>query len=650
MRPIRNFLGACGPIAVRLAIVIALAAARTPVDADTVVPDGAGGPFPIVLTQVPASAPVPPALAGGMLRRDFPDGSRLVVVSPLAATRVLTPEFAAAADPEVSFDGTRILFAGRKTATDPWCVYEMRADGGGTRLVTCGPGSARAPISLTDMHTLNPVSTDSWTQIAFVGGRPGEINEAGTGEARGLYTCLLDGTVMRRLTYNLSSDIDPALLPDGRLVYASWQRQDLRRGPEGRVVLLAVNMDGTDMLPYVTDEGLRARQMPAATESGLVVFVEADALAGDGGGRLASVSMRRPLHSYRSLSAPTDGLFAWPAALPDGRVLVSMRPADGRGDHGVWRLDPVTGSRTKLFDAPGWHDVQAKPLAPRRVHDGRSSPVRDDQPEGTMYVLDVSINDLPEGALAPGVSPRLRVLEGLPRRADAGDGAPLAGRRLLGEAPIASDGSAQLVVPADTPVLLQVVDDDGLAQQSGAWIWARNHYEQGCVGCHEDPERTPPNRFVRAIQEAAASLDVPAERRRAVDFRNDVLPIVRNRCLPCHGSDGAPPRFAAPAGATTPGGLGGSDAGDAVAHTFYLDLLGAFVDPGRARASRLVWHLFGRNMSRPWDGAAASAPAKPMPATGPRLTDEERRLVVEWIDFGAAWDSRPPTAGAGGGR
>jgi hypothetical protein len=487
------------------------------------------------------------------------------------------------------------------------------------------------------MYTLNPVSTDAWTQIAFVGGRPGEVNEAGVGEARSLYTCLLDGTAMRRLTYNLSSDIDPALLPDGRLVYASWQRHDLERGPAGRFALLAANMDGTDMVPYVTTEGRRARQMPAATEGGLVVYVEADTLAGDGAGSLASVSMRRPLHSYRSLTTAADGLFAWPAALPDGGVLVSMRPADGAGDHGVYRLDPATGRRTTVFDQPGWHDVQAKPLAPRPSHDGRSSPVRDDATEGTLYVIDIGINDLPEGALAAGTGARMRVLEGLPLRAATAADGPLAARRLLGEAPIASDGSAQAVVPANTPVILQVIDTDGIAQRSGAWIWARNHYEQGCVGCHEDPERTPPNRFVKAIQVPAARLTPPEAQRRTVDFRNDVMPVMRARCVACHTGKGAAPRLDTAAGGDA---AGSSAAGDTAARAIYRELLGSYVEPGRARASRLVWHLFGRNTARPWDGAPATGTARPIPAAGTPLSDDERRLFVEWIDFGAAWDAR----------
>jgi hypothetical protein len=63
------------------------------------------------------------AAAAGTLRAGFGEGGRLVLVPPSGRPRVLTASFHSAADPEVSFDGESILFAGKKTAGDPWCVW-----------------------------------------------------------------------------------------------------------------------------------------------------------------------------------------------------------------------------------------------------------------------------------------------------------------------------------------------------------------------------------------------------------------------------------------------------------------------------------------------------------------------------------------------
>lgn len=588
---------------------------------------------PIVLTQVPARSGNSAARAEGLLREEMGEGGRLVLVPPGGRPKVLTTGFASAADPEVSFDGRRILFSGRKTASDPWCLYEMVADGSDVRPVTCGPGSARHGVYLPPMHTLTPTSTEVWVLAAFVGGRRGEVNEAGVGEARSLYACRLDGSALRRLTFNLSSDLDPALLPDGRLVYASWQLPTLEHGPQGRFVLLAANVDGTDFVPFSADEGRRVKQMPAATADGLLVFVEADAIAGDGAGRLASVTLRRPLHSHRAITREADGWFHSPSPLPGGEVLVSARPAAGGGDHAVYRLDPATGRREKIFDDPGWHDVQAKLLAPRQVPDSRSSPIQESDESGKLYAVDVGISDLPAGSIPRGTPMRLRVLEGLPRPEGGPVTSPLAARRLLGEAPVAEDGSFQVVVPANVPVQLQLLDEDGLALRSGAWIWTRNHFNQGCVGCHEDPERTPPNRFVKALASPAPQLTLLPALRRTVDYLHDVTPIVAGRCVGCHGKGGTPPDL-------RPGsGSAGDGPATEAPSPAYMELLDGFVQPGRARASRLVWHLFGRNTSRPWDPEAASREIHPMPEGRPPLTDEERRTIVEWIDMGAAWDA-----------
>jgi hypothetical protein len=497
---------------------------------------------PMVVAQVPVAAGAPAALAGGTLRAGFGEGGRLVLVPPSGRPRVLTASFHSAADPEVSFDGRSILFAGKKATSDPWCIWEMRADGTQERKITCGAAGARQPVYQSTIYTITPTSVEPWVQVAFVGENPGERNEAGVAPNTSLWSCKTDGTALRRLTFNLSNDQDPVILPDGRMVYAGWLRSPGRE-PADRVALLGVNGDGTDYQIYAGDQGLRVKQMPAATANGLVVFVEADGIAGDGAGRLASVSQVRPLHSYRSLTGEGDGFFRAPSPLPDGRVLVAWRPgsrpaepagftpasaAGGPGgaahphpDEGrftICRFDPATGAREKAFDEAGWQSVQAKLVAPRPMPDARSSVVRDDDPEGKLYTIDVGIQ-APGQALPRGTVKSMRVVEGVPATADQ----PVV-RRLLGEVPVADDGSYQVQIPANTPVQLELLDSSGTALRTSAWLWVRNHAAQGCVGCHEDPERTPPNRLMKALSAPAPVLNLPPEKRRTLPDARSAQP------------------------------------------------------------------------------------------------------------------------------
>jgi len=566
----------------------------------------------VIFTQLPAGAKAE-RQPSGMLRADYGEGVRLVLLSPDGTTRELSGGFHSAADPEVSFDGQRLLFAGRKTAADRWNIYEMELSGGALRQVTRDLGHCRSPAYQSSLFVLD--AERPWYQLTFVSTAAGELNEYGDGPATNLYSIRLDGTGARRLTFNPSSSLDPFQMADGRILFASWQRHNLDRGVRGRVALFGVNLDGTDYAVFAADEGLRIKHMACTTPMRLAVFVEAENLPWDGAGRLASVSLRRNLRSHRVITGPADGLFHSPSPLPDGTVLVSRRPADGAGTHGIYRLDPVTGRREFLFDDTAWHDIQAKLIAPRPEPDGRSSVVEEQDPTGKFYCLSAYTADV---RLSQGSAKRLRVIEGLPHRAGTSRDAlsPLLPTRLLGEINLAEDGSFNVQTPANIPIQLQVLDAEGMALRSSAWIWVKNRESRGCIGCHEDGELVPENRLATALTAPSIQLTLPPERRRTVDFRRDVLPLLNRKCASpaCHGGT-TPPRLAS--------GVRASD-------------LAKYIHPGRARTSPLVWRIFGRNTAQPWDRSVPAGKIARMPPPGyAPLTAEERRMIVEWIDLGA---------------
>jgi Tol biopolymer transport system component len=578
---------------------------------------------PIVVTQVPrarAASPDTPWEAG-VLRTDYGDGARIVLVRAGELVRVLTEDFHSAADPDISFDGRRMLFAARRVASDDWNIFEMELDGRDARQITRDLGDCRQPVYQGTLYTI--VSTEPWHQITFVSTAPRELNEHGSRVSTSLYSCTLDGSEVQRLTYNPSADLDPAVLPDGRLVFSSWQRSTRRHGPEGRISLFTAHTDGLDYALFSGDEGLRVKLMPAVTTDGLVVFVEGDEVASDGSGSLASVSLRRNLHSYQRITGDRDGLFHSPSALADGMVLVSHRARDGRQSLGVYRMDPGSARMEAVFDDPQYDDVQARAVAPRPEPDGRSSVVKPANPSGTLYCLNAFESDLPTGQWPRSGTPlRLRVLEGIPRRAAQGvpaadkqppppGGPPLLARRFLGEIDVEDDGSFNIKVPPNIPIELQLIDADGLALRSCSWIWVRNNETRGCIGCHEDGERTPENRFVQAVRKPSIGLTLSPQRRRSVDYQRDVVPILSGTCAGCH------------------------DEGLA-----YDDLLRS-VRPGRARTSPLVWHLLDRVTVRPWDRAAtAEAKRWTPPDRSVPMSAHERQTILEWIDLGAQGDER----------
>lgn len=625
---------------------------------------GAPLEYPLVLTQLPADETrgALKATAGGMLRADYGAGARLVLVAVDGATRVLSEGFHSACDADVSFEGDRMLFAGKRAAGDDWNIFEMAVDGSEVRQITRGLGDCRSPGYQSSLYTLRPVGVPSEPEyhLTFVAGI-GTMEEYGGPEARGLYSCKFDGSTVRQLTYNLSSDFDPCILPDGRLVFASWQRSRLDRGAEGYIGLFGLNIDGSDFVGFTTGQGKRIQTMPCVTARGLVVFVEAETVGWDGAGSLGAVTLRRPLHSYRRLTRDDQGLFHSPSPLPDGRVLVSRRAKAAGDTHGMYILDPASGKTEPVFDDPEWHDIQARAIYIRAEPDGRASAVPEDVDEaartGRFYCLNVYTSDLGPSWVSAGTVKRLRVLEGVgltsgPKGRALGN-SPLVPRRVLGEIPVEKDGSFNIEVPSNTPIELQVLDADGMALRSCGWIWVKDHARQGCIGCHEDPELTPENLMIDAVKRPSTKLTLPAAERRTVDFRRDVMPIVAAKCVQCHSGADAPVQLAAD--------LTGVD--DTSFNRTYESLLttgdkpgrGKYVHPGKARTSPLIWHLYGRKTSRPWDEAdRGRTPRRMPPESAPALTEGEKRTFVEWVDMGALWDGIPaatePQQEEGGGR
>src|SRR5260370_31623216 len=84
-------------------------------------------------------------------------------------------DFAASADAAVSFDGTRVLFAGKRAAADPWQVDEVWAAGGEARRVTSGTEDCIRPFYLPEDRVVyaRKISGRFVVEVApLAGGKP----------------------------------------------------------------------------------------------------------------------------------------------------------------------------------------------------------------------------------------------------------------------------------------------------------------------------------------------------------------------------------------------------------------------------------------------------------------------------------------------
>jgi len=580
----------------------------------------------LIIVQIPVSASprsqdrasLPPPLDR------YVDGARIVRVDPSSGRAVvLTPEFTGACDPDVSFDGKTIVFAGRRQPDDSWQIWKMNADGSGKTQLTRRPGPSVAPVFAGARFYLDDAQPAP--QIIFAGSAhvPGSF---------ALYGTDLDGAVLRRLTFNPHGDFSPAVLPTGQIVFSSWQRDGDRFEPDSTLALLTVNIDGTDLMPfYGNHEPPRYKDMAAVTAAGdRLYFVESDRLSWLGGGDLAYVSWRRPLRSHGTLRDEADGMgvFHSPTPLPDGGLLASYRRPVADSVFAVYRIDPESGRRVEqVFEQVGWHSIDAQVLAPRHPIKGRANWLKPGSTTGVFYCLNSYQTAPGEGddrsVAPPGTIKHVRVIEGPTPR-------------ILGIAPVEPDGSFHVRVPAETPITFQLLDEDYVALRTQrAWTWVMGNESRGCIGCHEDPELTPSNRLVTAITKPPVDLVLPPARRRTVDFRHQIAPILAARCATagCHVGGEAEPTLGE-AGSTTP---------EPALRMVYGSLVeppadrsgGRYVVPGKARASPLIRRLLGRETDA-------------LPAGGARHGGLGRRdliLFIEWVDLGAEWESRPADGG-----
>jgi hypothetical protein len=612
---------------------------------------------PILFTQVPwgnAAAPTTPN-GPGLVRQDWFSGARLVVRSPDGRLRVLSEGFDSACDPNVSFDGLRVLFAGKRARLSRWRIWEIDLDGRGLRAVSPEHLDARSPIHASTLFTLE--SPQPWFTTIFVG-QEKTLNEVGQASASSLYNIKLDGTELRRLTFNPNHNFDPVQMWDGRVIYSAERYPNEPGGREGRVGLYALHVEGADMEFYGGGQGGRIQHMACATERGLVVFVEPAPGTWDGAGQLAGLQERRPHVTYRRLSQDPSHLYLYPSPLQHNRVLVSRRAAQGGDTCGVFWFDADQGRGEPVYDSPDYHDVQAVLAKSRPTPDGHSTVVDTKYDFGTFYGLNCYDADprlaphLPSGAIK-----RVRFIEGVLQTApeasaEANGQGPFVARRLVGEAPVEVDGSFNVAVPADTPLLLQTLDERGLALANCGWIWVKTKETRGCIGCHEDPERTPENEYVLALRRPSNQLTLPPAQRRSVSFREDIAPLLQRHCAAtdCHGGEDTPLRL----GLTSP--LPSENelekvyaallapARDPGTNTATWPQAGKYVDPGRARTSWLIWQLSGEDTSRPWDHvhsgvSEAARQVRLMPPSGKAasLSPTQIRTFIQWIDLGAQY-------------
>lgn len=458
----------------------------------------------LVVVRQPAAATDAAATEASVL---CPDRSQIVRLSQDGSEGLLTEGFLAACGPAVSFDGRQILFAGRRSRRETLHIWRMDANGGAVTQITDDPGDATAPLWVGSLFHLNDVAPTQ--RIAYLATGHGWVDRQTGSPLAALYTSDLDGGNPWRISYHPSSILAADVLANGRLVFAAWRGNPGENG-DSRRSLMAVNNDGTDLMAlHDNHDGPQYPHSVRVGRDGRVYFVEANGNSPLGGGDLAYVTLRRPLHSRTLFASAGVGAYLDPLPLADGGVLASYRPANGEASYGLYRIDPATGQRLELVHAKTGFDIlDAQELSPHPRVQGRSSVVDLSKDTGVFFCVSSHVTDR-SGLehLRNGGAATLRVIAATPLTKNSSTSGTGFEENTLGEAPIEDDGSFHIEVPPGVPLRFALLDEQGgtVAEQD-SWTWVMPREWRGCIGCHEDREMVVPNIMADAFVKPAVRL------------------------------------------------------------------------------------------------------------------------------------------------
>lgn len=432
-------------------------------------------PGTLVLTQTPQSNATSSQPAD-VLDLRYPAGSRVVLSEPSfdQAPRILSAGLSAAGGAVIAYDGKRVVFAGKARAGSDWQIYESRLDSGTLRAVTAQAGGAMEPALLPD------------GSVAFVSPVP---RPDATTTPPVLYVTSPDGKA-RRLTFSSRPVRGPTLLSDGRILFIS-EEASARPGAPVRPMLYTINNDGTEITAFAAPpEQATAIERPRQLPDGRVVFVvRADEQVG---GSAEYVRLARPFNGSEPLlaDAKVRVLSVQPAG--GGELLVCARNSGAAAaPWAAFRIKAGANSLDTVLPCPsGWGDVEAIPAAPATRPRGRISTMDPASKTGQILCLNANFTGYQAGAPEAAPASRIRVLVGEKGK-----------DRLIGEVGLQADGSFMAEIPADVPLGLEAVDDNGhVVRRLPPMVWVRPGENRICVGCHAPPHHSPQNHRPLAVE------------------------------------------------------------------------------------------------------------------------------------------------------
>ena len=460
-------------------------------------------------------------------------------------------------DPDVSYDGKRILFAWKKSAHgDDYHLYEMDAETRAVRQLTSGKGVADYEgVYLPDGN------------IMFSSTRCFQNVDCWHVSVCNMFLMDGDGKFMRRVGFDQVHSNYPQVHPgSGIVTYTRWEYND--RGQIFPQPLFQMHPNGAHQqefygnTSYFPTSILHARGIPGTQK--VVAILSGHHTPQRGKLAIIDPSLGRQESAGVTLLAPEakpkdpiridqygqkGDQWQYPYPLDENNYLVTFRP-DGAKFFGIYFMNRK-GERVLLASDPTISCNQSVPLAARPKPPRVGYPLDWTKTNGVYTVKDVYSGPGLKG-VARGTVKKLRVVALDFMATDIGrkhgpsaisDLAAWDVKIVLGETPVHEDGSAAFEVPARTPVYFQAIDGDGhVVQTMRSWSTLMPGETFSCTGCHSYESTAPSaNASTLALKKGVAKLqpfyDVSG---RGFSFPKTIQPILDAKCVKCHCGGDAP--------------------------------------------------------------------------------------------------------------
>jgi hypothetical protein len=606
-------------------------------------------------------------------RKAWREGAKLYRLNLAAAklTALIDDPRGGVRDPQVHYDGKKILFSYRKGGTEQYHLYEINADGSGLRQLTDGEYDDIEPTYLPN------------GDIVFVSTRCKRWVNCWLTQVAVMYRCDAEGRNIHPISSNNEQDNTPWPLADGRLLYTRWEYVD--RSQVDYHHLWVVNPDGTGQMIWFGN-------LHPGT-----VMIDAKPIPGSD----KIVASFSPGHGQREHAGAVT--IVDPKAGPDARAF-ARRVSRSDQFYDPWAfsedcfmasLGPAlvvmdgTGAQQEIFRLPaedakaGMHLHEPRPLISRPREPVVPDRVHPSEPVGRLVLADIY-----EGRNMAGVKrgdiKKLLVLETLPMPIHytggmdpVSYGGTFTLERIVGTVPVEPDGSAYMELPALRSLFFVALDANDLSvKRMQSFVTVQPGEMTGCVGCHEQRARTPPN-FIstlaapvrvpplggsggparvpplggsreRTTQNPPSTLPTLALHRppskiepirnvpEVMDYPRDIQPVLDRLCVQCHGCE-----------KTAQGGprdgrlILSGDRGPMFSHSYYMMTVAGLISDGRnqARSSYAPRTL----------GSSASKILKMLDGSHYRVqaTAQEKTFLRLWIETGAAYPGTYAALGCG---